>query len=335
MTMYGSGSTPTRRSRRTAWLVAVALAVTAPLVVPPPAGAQAVVDHITQRTDRWQEVFVRSQAMGRIVQLDVLLPADRTASRPTLYLLDGNGSTETQPLSTWTMRTDIVNFFSDKQANVVMPVGGGGTFYTDWLKDDPALGHNKWETFLTEELPPLIDNLLHGNGINAMAGVSMGAQAATTLTFRHPTLYRALAAYSGCLYSSNLGQATVRTVVADKGGNADNMWGGVANPEWPAHDPIRHAEALRGKPIYLSTGTGVPGPYDLAFDPSYSYPTDLPAAIAIEQVAYECTLLFDAKLRLHRIPATIRYTTPGTHSWPYWQDALHDSWPTLRAGLGI
>lgn len=329
-------SSGSKRARRTTWVVAVALAVVAPLVsTPPRASAQAVVDHITKRTDRWEEVYVQSPAMGRIVQLDVLLPANQAAPHPTLYLLDGNGSTETQTLSTWTMRTDIVNFFSDKQTNVVMPVGGGGTFYTDWLADDRKLGHNRWETFLTQELPPLVDSLLHGNGTNAMAGVSMGAQAATTLTFRHPTLYRALAAYSGCLYSSNLGQATVRTTVADKGGNADNMWGGVANPEWPAHDPTRHTEALRGKPIYLSTGSGVPGPYDLAFDPSYSYPTDLTAAIAIEQVVHDCTLAFDTDLRLHNIPATIRYHTVGTHSWPYWQDALHDSWPTLRAGLGI
>ncbi|MFE9574989.1 alpha/beta hydrolase [Nocardia sp. NPDC006044] len=331
-----TGSSGSKKARRATWAVAIALAVIAPLVsTPPRASAEAVVDHITKRTDRWEEVYVRSPAMGRVVQLDVLLPANQAAPHPTLYLLDGNGSTETQTLSTWTMRTDIVNFFSDKETNVVMPVGGGGTFYTDWLADDRKLGHNRWETFLTQELPPLIDNLLHGNGTNAMAGVSMGAQAATTLTFRHPTLYRALAAYSGCLYSSNLGQATVRTTVADKGGNADNMWGGLANPEWPAHDPTRHTEALRGKPIYLSTGSGVLGPYDLAFDPSYSYPADLTQAIAIEQVVHDCTLVFDTDLRLHNIPATIRYNPLGTHSWPYWQDALHDSWPTLRAGLGI
>ncbi|MFB8282317.1 hypothetical protein [Nocardia colli] len=58
-------------------------------------------------------------------------------------------------------------------------------------------------------------------------------------------------------------------------------------------------------------------------------------AIAIEQVVHDCTLVFDTDLRLHNIPATIRYNPLGTHSWPYWQDALHDSWPTLRAGLGI
>jgi len=41
------------------------------------------------------------------------------------------------------MRGGTVQFFADKPINVVMPVGGPGSFYTDGEKDDPTLGHNR------------------------------------------------------------------------------------------------------------------------------------------------------------------------------------------------
>ncbi|MFD4432855.1 hypothetical protein [Nocardia sp. NPDC058497] len=35
------------------------------------------------------------------------------------------------------------------------------------------------------------------------------------------------------------------------------------------------------------------------------------------------------------IAATTKYYLLGTHSWPYWQTMLHDSWPTLKSGIGL
>ena len=32
-------------------------------------------------------------------------------------------------------------------------------------------------------------------------------------------------------------------------------------------------------------------------------------------------------------PATVHLSGNGTHSWGYWQDELHRSWPTLDAAL--
>ncbi len=319
--------------RTTAVLAMIGALFIGLIVAPPVASAQAQIDHIIQRTQRWQQVFVRSPAMQRVVQVDVLTPAAATTARPTLYLLDGNGADAAAGQSTWTLRTDAVNFFADKQVNVVLAVGGGGTFYTDWLRDDPGLGHNRWETFLTQELPPLIDATFHGNGRDAVAGVSMGGQAAMALATRNPTLYRSVAAYSGCLFTGSIGQGYVRTAVAERGGNADNMWGAALNPQWAAHDVALHTDALRGKPVFVSVASGIPGPPDLAFDPLYSWPTTETEAVAIEQGAHDCTLAFDAELRTQHIPATMKYYPTGTHSWPYWQQPLHDSWPILAAGL--
>ncbi|GAA5067644.1 alpha/beta hydrolase [Nocardia callitridis] len=305
------------------------------MLAPPSAQAQAQIDHVVKRTDRWLQVFVNSSAMRRIVPVDVLLPADTNTPNPTLYLLDGNGAQESAGQSTWTLKTDAVEFFADKPVTVVLPVGGGGSFYTNWLRDDPQLGHNQWETFLTRELPPLIDAEFHGNGANAVAGISMGGQAAMTLAFRHPDLYRSVGSYSGCLFTGGIGQAYVRGAVADRGGDADNMWGKATDPQWSAHDVSDHADGLRGKALYMSAALGVPGSTDKTFDAELGWPFNEAAAIAIEKVAHDCTLAFGAKLRLEKIPATVQKYLIGTHSWPYWQRPLHDSWPVLAGGLGL
>ncbi|MBB5914877.1 S-formylglutathione hydrolase FrmB [Nocardia transvalensis] len=307
----------------------------ATVVAAPAASAQAWIDHVVARTDRWLQVFVWSPAMDRVVQVDVLLPRNTAGPHPTLYLLDGNSADESVGQSTWTLKTDAVRFFADKPVTVVLPVGGGGTFYTDWLRDDPELGRNQWETFLAEELPPLIDTRFHGSGANAVAGVSMGGQAAMALTFRNPALYRAAAAYSGCLFTSTLGQGYVRTAVVQRGGDPDNMWGRATDPQWRAHDVSLHVGDLRGKSLFVSAGSGIPRPTDAEIDRRSSWPDTLIESVVIERGAYECTGVLDARLRAQGVPATVTYYTFGVHSWPYWQAPLHDSWPVLARGLGV
>lgn len=312
---------------------ATALGVLSTLAAPGSAAA-ATIDHRVPRTDRWEQIYVHSAAMGRVVGLDVLRPSG-SAPRPTLYLLDGTGARDDQTQSTWTLRTDAAAFFAGKNVNVVMPIGGGGTFYTDWLEDDRALGHNRWEEFLTRELPPLVNRELHGNGTNAVAGLSMGGHAAATLAFRNPGLYRAVGVYSGCLLTAGVGQPMIRASVHNRGGDPDKMWGGSLDSGWAAHDPTRHLDGLRNTTLYMSAGSGTPGPGDVDFDPSFSYPIDLAGAISIEEGSHACTRTVEGVMRAAGLRPTVRYTLFGTHSWPYWQDALHNSWPTLRTGLGI
>jgi S-formylglutathione hydrolase FrmB len=40
-----------------------------------------------------------------------------------------------------------------------------------------------------------------------------------------------------------------------------------------------------------------------------------------------------ARLAELSIPATVHLPVTGTHSWRYFQDELHRSWPTVEAGL--
>lgn len=293
--------------------------------------AQPVVDRVEPITDRWLRVFVNSPAMNRVVQVQVLVPADRSRPRPTLYMLDGRGAPENS--SSWTEHGRAREFFADKNLNVVLTTGGPANLYTDWQRRDPVLGTNKWETFLTRELPPLIDAHFEGNGRNGVQGVSMGAEAAMMLTFRTPGLYSVVAAHSGCYTLAGAGQAQARGIVETYGGNPDNMFGPPNDPDWLAHDVMSHAEALRGTRIYLSSGSGVPGEHDLPGK------VELPDAITVggplEAGAFGCALALANRLTQLQIPATVNLRLTGTHSWPYWADELSRSWPTIAEALHI
>ncbi|MDJ0114193.1 esterase family protein, partial [Rhodococcus erythropolis] len=88
--------------------------------------------------------------------------------------------------------------------------------------------------------------------------------------------------------------------MASKAGDATNMWGPASDPDWQKHDPSTNAETLRGKTIYVSSGTGAPGEYDNIFTPG-----GLQTAIEggpLEALANTCTQLFEARLGELSIP---------------------------------
>ncbi|MBO0855387.1 MAG: esterase family protein [Nocardia sp.] len=315
-----------RRSFIAVSVLIFAFGILAPWLGPARASAQVV--GVTRMSPTRSAVFIASPAMGRTIQVQVLHPAGG-GSRPSYYLLDGLDPLATQ--STWTNTTDAEPFFAGKNVNVVLPMGGQASYYTDWDSDDPHLGHYKWETFLTQELPPIINSTFSGNGVNAIGGLSMGGMAAFTLAVRHPQLYRAVAGYSACP-DMGIAQGAVMFSVANRGGNPGNMWGPPGSPEWAAHDPAVLTDRLRGKTIYLSTGSGMPGPHEAQLKPQ------LPEAIAfgvpIEVGVDGCVTAFEARLRSMGIPARVDHDAVGTHTWPYWQDALHQSWPSLGPAIG-
>lgn len=282
--------------------------------------------------DRLMRVFVDSPAMHRTVQVLVLLPADRSKPRPTVYMLDGRS---TQPDSNnWLDRGNAAQFFADKPVNVVFTVGGPASFYTDWQRPDPVLGVNKWETFLTEELPPLLDARFSGNGRNAVIGTSMGAEAAMMLAIRKPGMYSAVGAHSGCFSTgTDLGQAQARVVVSTYKGDPDNMFGAPDDPAWLAHDVTLHAAALRGKALYLSVGSGRPGIHENLANPET--PTSVAVGGPLEAATDFCTRRLTQRLDTLGITYTANFRPTGTHSWPYWADELVTSWPTIAGGLGL
>ncbi|WP_107653950.1 alpha/beta hydrolase [Nocardia suismassiliense] len=317
--------------RRTPVAVAVltlALALLGPAAIGPATASAAQIERVDNLSPTRAAVFIDSPAMGRTVQVQVLHPAGG-GPRPAYYLLDGLDPGRTQ--STWTNATDAERFFAGSNVNVVLPVGGQASYYTDWAADDPQFGRYQWETFLTEELPPLIDGWFNGNGVNAIGGLSMGGNAAFILAARKPWLYRAVAGYSACP-DTGLATGGVMFSIANRGGNPLNMWGAPGSPAWAEHDPALLAERLRGKTIYLSSGTGIPGQHELEIKPQLAENIFLggPVEVGINT----CVVAFEQRLRSLGIPARIDYSATGTHSWSYWQDTLHASWPTIAPAIG-
>ncbi|WP_265743571.1 alpha/beta hydrolase [Gordonia liuliyuniae] len=290
----------------------------------------------TTVADQMRDITVHSPSMGRDIPLTVLTPKDTSKPAPVLYLLNGAGGGEDS--ATWQRNTDIVKFFADKNVYVVIPMQGAFSYYTDWVKTDEKLGVNKWATFLADELPPVIDGTYPTTGKNAIAGISSSATSVLNLAIANRGLYEAVGSYSGCASTSTEhGTLFIRIVVETRGGgNVRNMWGELRGPLWKQNDPIINAEGLRGVSLYLSAATGLPGAHDnLSEVPNVATLGDrIVTGGVIEAATRMCTEQLASRLQQLRIPATVDRPIGGTHSWPYWQDQLHKSWPQLSRAIG-
>ena len=280
-------------------------------------------------------ISVYSPSMDKDIPVKVLKAAGGGPA-PTLYLLDGLRAPDDN--NGWLIETDVESFFAGKHVNVVIPFGGGGTFYSDWQRDDPKLGRVKWETFLTNELPPVMASQFGSDGVNnAVAGLSMSGTSALNLATHRPDFYTAVASYSGYPTASSPGFAQgIQVSVAQMGGNALNMWGFWPSGAWLRNDPLLNVGALRGKSVYISSGAGSTAsdptvdPDSASFDPvKFSQTVPLETASGLSsKVFVPAAQRAGAKLQTH-------ITDDGLHTWNYWQDRLHESWAnTLAPALG-
>ncbi|NEW28472.1 alpha/beta hydrolase [Nocardia cyriacigeorgica] len=335
------------RGRYLRQLGLLAAAVTATAILPVSASAEPTesraassIVSVSERDARNVTLTVHSAAMDLDIPVEVMKAADTGAPRPVLYLLLGAGGGVDG--ANWGTKTDVLDFLADKNVHAVSPIGGMFSYYADWRTDDPRLGKQKWKTFLTSELPPLIDEYLGSNGRNGIAGFSMSGTSSLALAATTGDLYDAAAAYSGCAQISDpAGQEFVRLTIEEWGlADKDNMYGPPSDPAWAANDPYVQAEGLRGKALYISSGSGLPGMYDqyggkYSLEGPWLFANQIVLGGIIEAATNYCSHNMQDRLNDLGIPATYNFRPDGTHSWGYWQDALKDSWPTLAPALGI
>ncbi|MCJ0902323.1 alpha/beta hydrolase family protein [Rhodococcus sp. ARC_M6] len=306
------------------------------------AKVNATASKLSSKTTAGRKTTIKvfSPSMGRDIPLEVITPADTSEQRPTLYLLNGAGGGEDS--ATWQRNADVMNFFRDKNVNVVTPLEGAFSYYTDWVNDDPELGRQKWQTFLTEELPPVIDKEFNTNGVQSISAISMTATSVLNLAIAKPGFYKAVGAYSGCAETSTpVGQGAIQLVTGARGGaDIANMWGPLDGQGWIDNDPVVNAEKLRGTELYVSTGSGLPGPHDTLANPAMkgeiaNVANQVIVGGIIEAAVNYCTHNLAYRLNALNIPATFDFKPTGTHSWGYWQDDLNNSWPMLARSLDI
>jgi S-formylglutathione hydrolase FrmB len=288
---------------------------------------------------RLLDVTVSTAALAAPVHVDVLVPDGYTTHRasryPSLYLLHGCAAgrpSNGREYQEWTAGLDAEHITATTGAIVVMPEGGGGGFYTDWVNGGNG-GPPMWETFHVGQLVPWIDanfRTIPERGERAIAGLSMGGFGALSYAARHPDLFGSTASFSGAAdltdpvdQAEPTSSVVVAACAAADGGGPDSTFGSHLTDElnWRAHDPDRIAGNLSDTAIYLYTGNGQPGPLD---PPGTGID-------AIEVLAGQATVQFHTRLEALGIPSFFDDYGAGTHSGAYWERDLRDVLPRFTA----
>lgn len=283
--------------------------------------------------DDVREVWAFSPSMQRDVPF-VVIPA-HGPDRPTIYLL--NGADGGEGVANWIMQTDVVDFYRSKDVNVVIPMSGKFSYYTDWVEEVPSLGGKQnWETFLTKELPGPMEGYLKANNKRAIVGMSMTGTTSLLYAQHQQGFYDAVGSFSGCAATSR-GTAVWYLDETLKRGNLsrEQMWGPLGTGTWHYNDALINAEKLRGTEVYVSNGSGMSGEYDMLSNPRLNNNSLAQANVkilggAIEAATNQCTHDLKAKMDQVGVPGDFKFRPTGTHSWGYWEEDLRTSWPTFE-----
>ena len=288
-----------------------------------------------------------SPAMGGMeIPLVIIGPKGKKLSEteglPTLYLLNGADGGEGR--ANWIRQSDIIEYYGENlDANIVIPMSGAFSYYTDWVNEYSAAGYKPmWETFLSKELPQTLEKELRSNGKRAIAGMSMSATSSLNLAVHNPGFYDSVGSFSGCASTTQGLAPTFIDITLSRGNTSiDEMWGGANSETARYNDALLNADKLVNQPnLYVSNASGLVGEHDVLGSERINgnVPNALTIAVeggVIEAATNGCTHDLDVKLRsLGKKDATFNFRNAGTHQWGYWQDDLRDYLPVLKKAFG-
>ena len=318
-------------------LLSVLTLVSAPVAVAQPAGTPGQGAHITgieHVNERWDKVSVYSPSMNKVIVNDVF--KSPASNSPTFYLLPGiDGGDNLDPggnwapgTKSWFGMTDIQGFFAEKNVNVVSPLGGAFSWYTNWVGD----ASKQYQTYMTSELPPLINAEYNTNGVNAVGGLSSTGGTAVDYAIQAPGLYRAVGSYSGLLNPADQPQQVSMSLLGG-GASADAMWGPPGGPLWIAHDPSKNVAKLSGVAVYVaasaSGGVGAVDQLPPNFGPNFT-------GGLIERIVADSTRVFADAAAAAGIPITYIVRPEGSHTWGLFGSEMQESWnTTIGPALGV
>jgi len=318
-------------------LLSVLSLVSAPVAVAQPAGTPGQGAHITgieHVNERWDKVSVYSPSMNKVIVNDVF--KSPASNSPTFYLLPGiDGGDNLDPggnwapgTKSWFGMTDVQGFFAEKNVNVVSPLGGAFSWYTNWVGD----ASKQYQTYMTSELPPLINAEYNTNGVNAVGGLSSTGGTAVDYAIQAPGLYRAVGSYSGLLNPADQPQQVSMSLLGG-GASADAMWGPPGGPLWIAHDPSKNVAKLSGVAVYVaasaSGGVGAVDQLPPNFGPNFT-------GGLIERIVADSTRVFADAAAAAGIPITYIVRPEGSHTWGLFGSEMQESWnTTIGPALGV
>ncbi|MHA2789877.1 alpha/beta hydrolase [Corynebacterium sp. S7] len=279
--------------------------------------------------ERWT---VASPSMGRNILVDVR--PQLTEAGPIVTVLDGIVA----PINTgWLYGAgaeDVNEVFADEAATLVFPLDANGTWYSDWVADDEVLGRQKWETFIVDELLPLIEAQpdIAFNGHHAIGGISMGASGAVHIANTNPDLFDATFGISGCYSTTSpIGSQIARIVPESRGADVENMWGPEGSEEWIRHDVASDPSGLSQMAVYLASADGSIAPGRNIDSITTS---NLVIGSVLERGVLTCTRELDRALSNQGATNyTVHYKGPGLHDWPNLKEELAPAWEYIRPSL--
>ena len=269
---------------------------------------------------------VYSPAMDRVVTNDILLPAG-DEPRPTFYLMMGaDGAAGGWG---WPESSDYEEFFADKHVNVVTPIGSVSSLQADWYYEDQATGTNRWATYMTQELPTIVDKHFYGTGRDAIAGMSMSGGPALDLAAMAPERFAAAASYSGCPSTLGVGGYLYSLAgVRMNGGSATNAYGLPGNEAWAAHSPALNVEKLADTEVFVSAAHGIPGAIDGNTGSSRLQPIS-----GIEAASYVCSTYFVDQAEQAGVDVDWYPLEEGSHWWGLFEHQMRTSWRTIGPAI--
>ena len=232
-------------------------------------------------------VQVYSAAMDQTIPNLVITPKDYTEQNdelPVIYLLHGAGGY----FSNWFFRVpEIEQYATDYNIIIVCPDGDK----TSWYIDSPIDSTSQYESYITRELVPGIDQkyrtIKQKNG-RAITGLSMGGHGAFYLAFRHQDIWGAAGSMSG----------GVNIIPFAEEWNMDEILGPYHQfkKNWEDHTVINLIHLLNGDlKIIFDCGTE-----DFFADVN----KELHEKLVIEGIPHEYTV------------------RPGKHNWDYWRNSI-------------
>jgi putative tributyrin esterase len=244
---------------------------------------------------------VPSKVMNKTYKAAVVLPSTYSTSKnayPVLYLLHGGGG----HFSDWLKLTPdkmLVKNLAD-QYNIIIVMPEGETF--GWYLDSPVDPSSKFETYITNEVLPKIDNTyrtVQSNKGRVITGLSMGGHGAMYLSTRHPDLFGAAGTMSGAV-DMNYTKFRINEDFAKLIKDRFQKLLGTSDPAseiFVKNSIVNMSETIRknGMPVIIDCGVD--------------------------------DFLIEVNRELHR--RLVYNNTPheyteraGSHTWEYWQNAL-------------
>jgi len=229
-----------------------------------------------------------SKAMEKEILSTVILPNNYKNSKqpfPTLYLLHGAGGS----FKDWASNVPTLkNLVDQYQMIIVCPDGGK----TSWYFDSPIDPKYQYETYITKELVPAIDQhyyTIESANKKAIAGLSMGGHGAIFLATKHPEIWGAAGSMSGGVdfrgfpnnwdLKKRLGEYKINKTI------------------WDQHVVINLLKQIKASKLRLIIDCGED---DFFMNVNQS---------------------FHQKLQQHQIKHDF-IVRPGAHNWEYWKNAV-------------